>query len=62
MTTFRIHYEALEAPRFLAGDRYVIDLDAKHPDDARKLLTSRFDRLHKGCKPHIHKVKVLKGA
>lgn len=62
MTTFRVHYEALEPPRFMTGGRHVVDLDAKHPDDARKLLKNRFDRLHKGCKPHISKVKVLKGA
>lgn len=62
MMTFRVHYEALEPPRFMAGDRHVVDLDAKNPDDARKLLKDRFDRLHKACKPHIHKVKVLKGA
>lgn len=61
MATFRIHYEALEAPRFLAGERHTADVDAKNPDEARKSLRDQFDRLHKGCKPHVHKVKLLKG-
>lgn len=60
MALFRIHYEALEAPRFLTGERHTTDVDAKNPDQARSVLKDRFDRLHKGCKPHIHKVKLLK--
>lgn len=62
MKTFRVHYEAMEPPRFMFGERHTADIAAKVPDDARKMLTERFDRLHKDCKPHITKVKVLKGS
>lgn len=62
MSAFRIHYEALEAPRFLGGERHSVDLVANTPDAARRLLPSRFERLHPGCKPLIHKIKRLKEA
>lgn len=60
MATFRIHYEALEEPRSMAGERHTRDITAKNPDDARRQFKTIFEKAHKDCKPHIHKVKALR--
>lgn len=60
MTLFRVHYEALQPPRFTAGERRQADIDANTPDAARKALSERFEHLHRGCKPVITKIKRLR--